>query len=119
MHKIKLYRITSQRNLIPEDLMKASKVWEEQLKDCHVTTPGKPIKLAILLSHKYTEANLDFDNLKGRDLVMADHLRSSGAFEVHLALIVRDAIQKTFFSSENVFRNLSKVMLEVLRHQIL
>ena len=54
-----------------------------------VTTPGKPLKLAISLSHKYTKANLDFANLKGRDLMMADHLRSSGAFEVHLALITR------------------------------
>lgn len=65
-------------------------MWEEELKDSPATTPGKPLKLAISLSHKYTEANLNFANLKGRDRMMADHLRSSGAFEVHLALIVRE-----------------------------
>ena len=68
-------------------------MWEEALKAspavAAATTPGKPLKLAVSLSHKYTKANLDFANLKGRDLMMADHLRSSGAFEVHLALIVR------------------------------
>ena len=64
-------------------------MWEEDLKDSPATTPGKPLKLAISLSHKYTEANLNFSNLKGRDLMTADRLRSSGAFEVHLALIVR------------------------------
>ena len=66
-------------------------MWEEALKaaPAAAATSGKPLKLAISLSHKYTKANLDFANLKGRDLMMADHLRSSGAFEVHLALIVR------------------------------
>ena len=87
--EIKLYLIASQRNFIPEDLMKASKLWEEELKDSHETTPGNPLKLAISLSHKYTEANLNFANLKGRDVVTADRLRSCGAFEVHLALITR------------------------------
>ena len=70
---------------------RAGKLWEEALKaaPAAAATSGKPLKLAISLSHKYTKANLDFANLKGRDVAMADHLRSSGAFEVHLALIVR------------------------------
>ena len=74
---------------IAKDLKKAGKLWEEDQNASPVPTPGKPLKLAILLEHEYTKANLNFANLKGRDLGKADHLRSSGAFEVHLALITR------------------------------
>ena len=60
-------------------------MWEEEL----IEDPDKPEKFAILLKHEYTETNLSFANLKGHDLGMADNLRSSGAFEVHLVLITR------------------------------
>ena len=59
-------------------------MWEEELEK-----KGAHEKLVIELEYEYTQANLNFANLKGRDLVKADHLRASGAFEVHLALIVR------------------------------
>ena len=59
-------------------------MWEEELEK-----KGTHKKLVFELDYQYTQANLNFANLKGRDLVKADHLRASGAFEVHLALIVR------------------------------
>ena len=61
---------------------------EEETEDSE-EGEGEHEKLVILLEHQYTEANMKFANLKGRDMVKADHLRASGAFEVHLALIVR------------------------------
>ena len=102
-HKLKLqlegqnfYRIAPQKTDIAEDLRKASKLWEDGTEDSEEEETedseeeeGEHEKLVILLEHQYTEANMKFANLKGRDMVKADHLRASGAFEVHLALIVR------------------------------
>ena len=82
-------RLAVEKTDIAEDLKKAGKLWEEEVRASPVPDPSTPLKLAISLKHEYTEANLDFANLKGRDLKMADNLRSSGAFEVHLALITR------------------------------
>jgi hypothetical protein len=48
-----------------------------------------PMKLAILLDHEYTETNLSFGNLKGRDLERANLLKQCNQFELHLALITR------------------------------
>ena len=44
----------------------------EQKKEQSEEHPAtEPMKLAMLLDHEYTEANLSFKNLKGRDLERA------------------------------------------------
>jgi hypothetical protein len=44
---------------------------------------------AVPPEHEYTEANLRFEHLKGRDRHLARALSSSRDFEVHLALVQR------------------------------
>ncbi|GLC50706.1 hypothetical protein PLESTB_000410300 [Pleodorina starrii] len=49
--------------------------------------PGAPRMLTIPLEHKYTEANLSFCGLKGRDAAVVTLLAGCEALDVHLALV--------------------------------
>ena len=40
-----------------------------------------------ILEHQYTEAGLSFDNLKGKDLVIAELLKKTNKLQVYLAKI--------------------------------
>eukprot|EP00947_MAST-08B_sp_MAST-8B-sp1_P006524 g6524.t1 len=63
------------------DLSAACDAWEQ------IYDGAGPKRLAKMLEHEYTETNISFDALKGNDAIMADLIRSSGKFDVHLALL--------------------------------
>lgn len=46
-------------------------------------------KVVLPLEHEYTEANLSFGGLKGRDQAMVDVLRMCPELDLHLALVVK------------------------------
>jgi hypothetical protein len=50
------------------------------------------VPLLLFTEHEYTEANLRFEHLKGRDRHMVGALSSSRDFEVHLALVQRTVL---------------------------
>lgn len=65
-------------------MRKATQEWES-------TEPGTKL-VAHRLEHKYTERNLAFSNLKGRDLAMVDAARRCGVLDVHLVLLRKHQI---------------------------